>query len=117
MLLFLGSFYRSAYVLTIIVAQVWRVGSETLRADHRGEGRFTTYQKLALFGIVYAIGLCIVLPPVSGVTPAIGAGIAALWNPLVIVVAQALWAVLFIVTGWSMVTGGVLSFHVHRDRV
>ncbi len=57
------------------------------------------------------------LPPVSGVTPEISAGIAALWNPLVIVVLQVLWAVLFIVTGWSMVTGGVLSFHVHRDRV
>jgi hypothetical protein len=117
MLLFLGSFYRSAYVLTIIVAQVWRVASEMLRADYRGEGRLTAYQKLALFGIAYAIGLGIVLPPVRGVTPEISAGIAALWNPLVIVVLQGLWAVLFIVTGWSMVTGGVLSFHVHRDRV
>jgi hypothetical protein len=117
MLLFLGSFYRSAYMLTIIVAQAWRVGSEVLRADYRGEGRFTTYQKLALFGIAYAIGLCMVFPPVGDVTPEIGAGIAALWNPLVIVALQGLWAVLFVVTGWSMVTGGVLSFHVHRDRV
>ena len=88
-----------------------------LRADYRGEGRLSTYQKLALFGIVYAIGLGLVLPPVTGVTPEISAGIAALWNPLVIVTLQLLWAVLFIVTGWSMVTGGVLSFHVHRDRV
>jgi prolipoprotein diacylglyceryltransferase len=117
MLLFLGSFYRSAYLLTIIVAQVWRVGSETLRADYRGEGRLTAYQRLALFGIAYAIGLSIVFPPVSGVTPEISAGIEALWNPLVIIVLQGLWAVLFIVTGWSMVTGGVLSFHVRRDRI
>lgn len=114
--LFLESWYGGAYLLTILVAQVWRVASETLRADYRGEGRFTAYQKLALFGIVYGI-LFLVFPSVSGLTPDIRTGIAALWNPLVIIVLQGLWAALFIVTGWSMVTGGVLSFHVRRDRI
>jgi hypothetical protein len=44
-------------------------------------------------------------------------GLAALWDPGVIIVLQALWASMFLYTGWSMVTGSVLSFHVHRDRI
>jgi hypothetical protein len=47
----------------------------------------------------------------------LAAGIGALWDPAVIILLQVLWAVMFLSTGWSMVTGSVLSFHVHRDRI
>ena len=118
MFLFLESFYRITYALTILGSQTWRVYSENLRADERGGGRLlTTYQKMALGGIGYAVGVLTLLPPTVDLTPDIALGIAALWDPVVIVFLQAIWAVMFVVTGWSMVTGSVLTFHVHRDRI
>ena len=117
MLLFLESFYRGTYALTILVSQGWRVYSETLRADHRGGGRMTMYQKMSLFGIGYAVVVLSVLPAAADRTPDLALGLAALWDPVVIVFLQAIWAVMFVVTGCSMVTGSVLTFHVHRDRI
>ena len=43
-LLFLYSFYFSAFILTIAVTQLWRVFSETQRADYRGSGNTSAYQ-------------------------------------------------------------------------
>ncbi len=45
------------------------------------------------------------------------AGLAALWDPYVFIALHVIWGVLFFYTGWSMVTGSVLSFHVYRDRI
>ena len=45
------------------------------------------------------------------------AGLAALWDPFVFIALQATWVVLLFYTGWRMVTGGLLSFHVYRDRI
>jgi hypothetical protein len=117
MQLFLDSSYRAAYALMILLSQGWRVYSETLRADYRGTGRISTYQKMALVGIVYSLALLPVLPSPANVIPDLAAGLAALWDPVVIVFLQAIWAVMFIITGWSMVTGSMLTFHVHRDRI
>jgi hypothetical protein len=117
MLLFLESFYRAASALTIVFSQAWRVYSETLRADHRGRGRITTYQKMATIGTAYALAILWFLPHEIEPTADLASGLAALWNPLVIIVLQAIWAIMFLSTGWSMVTGSLLSFHVHRDRI
>jgi hypothetical protein len=40
-----------------------------------------------------------------------------IWNPAVILCLEALWALVFLYTGWSVVTGAALSFHVHEDRI
>ena len=116
MLAFLQSRYRLAYALTILVSQVWRLCSEALRADHRGGGRISAYQKMTVIGIAYSLALLAALP--QGGPPAdLLAGLAAMWNPLVIVALQLLWSIMFLATGWSAVTGSLLSFHVHRDRI
>ncbi|HWR67393.1 MAG TPA: hypothetical protein VN416_00085 [Desulfomonilia bacterium] len=44
-------------------------------------------------------------------------GMAALWDPLVIILLQLIWAGIFVYTGRSTVTGSYLSFHVHEERV
>ena len=37
--LFLASWFRAAFVLLIVLSQVWRIYSETMRADYRGTRR------------------------------------------------------------------------------
>ena len=43
-----------AFVITIAVTQLWRLYSETLRADYRGGGEVSVYQWMAVAGVVYA---------------------------------------------------------------
>jgi len=118
MLLFLESWYTAALSVTIVLSQLWRALSETLRADHRGGGPiFSTYQKLALAGAAYGVAAVPLFPPSGNIHADLAAGLATLWDPTVIVVLQVIWLGLFVHTGWSMVTGSSLTFHVHRDRI
>jgi hypothetical protein len=77
----------------------------------------SVYQLMAVIGLVYALAVGLLLPEGPPVQADLAAGLAALWDPAVIIAVQVLWAAMFLYTGWSMVTGSVLSFHVHRDRV
>lgn len=115
-LLFLQGRFRTAFLTTILLAQLWRFYSETLRADDRGGGWLSTYQLMAGLGMLYSVALAMEIPATL-VLPDLVAGLTALWSPVVIVALQAMWGILFLHTGWSMVTGSVVSFHVHRDRV
>jgi hypothetical protein len=116
MLLFLESCFRTAFVAAVVCSQAWRIYSETLRADYRGDGKISAYQVMAALGILYAVGIAFAVQ--GAATKAdLATGLAALWDPVVIIVLQLLWAFMFLYTGWSMVTGSVLSFHVHRDRI
>lgn len=116
MLLFLQGWFRTAFLCAILFTQVWRFLSETLRADYRGGGDVSAYQVMAGLGTLYSIALAIEMPDVS-VAVSLAAGIAAMWNPIIIVALQAMWGALFLYTGWSMVTGSIVSFHVYQDRV
>jgi hypothetical protein len=115
-LLFLHSLYAIALVAALGLSQLWRALSETLRADHRGGGRLSAYQWMslatALFAIACAIGL-------DGATRSadLAAGLRLLWRPDVILILEATWLATFLYTGWSMVTGSLLSFHIHEDRI
>lgn len=87
------------------------------RADYRGEGNFSAYQRMALAGI----GYCALLPLFGGSTvnsrADLGAGLASLWNPAALLFFQGLWLLLFIYTGFSSVTGAMLAFHVHEENI
>jgi hypothetical protein len=50
-------------------------------------------------------------------TVALGFRFATAWQALVMLSLQALWAVVFVLFGKSMVTGAQSSFHLHHDRV
>ena len=117
MFLFLQSHFRAAFVLAMVLSHAWRIYSETLRADERGGGAMSVYQIMAAIGLVYVVAVGMLLPEGAPVKADLAAGLAALWDPAVIIAVQVLWAIMFLYTGWSMVTGSVLSFHVHRDRV
>ena len=116
MFLFLESSYGTAYALAMLFSQGWRIYSETLRADHRGGGKISVYQKMTVVGMAYAAALSLVFPA-AAVRANLAAGLAALWDPLVIITLQILWAVIFAATGWSMVTGSRLSFYVESDAL
>jgi hypothetical protein len=115
--LFLSGQHTGAFVLTVTVTHLWRVLSEFLRADFRGTGRLTAYQWMGLAAIPYAMELAIVLPDEAIGTPLIGAGVAAVWTPGILLALQGLWLLIFFTTGRSAVTGAVVSFHVHHERI
>ena len=115
--LFLHAHYGQAFVLCGSVTQGWRIISEFLRADHRGELSFSAYQWMGLISVGY-IGATAWLAPNAPISmPDVSTGIHALWNPLVIVSLQLVWWILFLYTGCSSVTGASMSFHVHQDRI
>jgi len=115
--LFLQGQYKTAFLLTLLVSQVWRVLSETLRADFRGFTSISAYQKMSLAAIVYGCGLCLLPPSAPLPLPAIAAGLRLLLDPLLLLSLQLLWFSLFLVFGRSMVTEATLSFTVRLDRI
>lgn len=116
MMLFAHSRTTEAFILTSVVIQGWRVVSETLRADYRGEGSISAYQIMAIIGMVYVMTIPLLLPPSFSPAPDLTAGLAQLWNPGALIFLQGLWLASFLMTGRSMVTGSTISFHVHRER-
>ncbi len=115
-LLFLEGRSRAAYLLCVSVTQFWRFASEFLRADHRGAGRISAYQKMALAAVLYAVAVAVAIPPAGSPVHLI-AGLRLLWNPVIILACQSLWIGIFLYMGRSQVTGAVISFFVRKDRI
>jgi hypothetical protein len=114
--LFLNGWFHSAFALSILFSQFWRIFSEIFRADFRGRARFTAYQRMGVVAIVYAFLLLSIVPSSPAVPINLVWGLGLLWQPAVILVLQLIWIGLFFLTGCSMVTSSVLSFHVRRER-
>lgn len=115
--LFLHSSFVAAFLSTVLITQIWRVVSETLRADHRGEGKMTAYQVMGLLAPVIALLWIIVSPAEDVPSPSLTAGFRLLWHPAVILNLIALWLVSFLYTGCSKVTGSMVSLYVHKDKI
>ncbi|NPV03811.1 MAG: prolipoprotein diacylglyceryl transferase [Syntrophaceae bacterium] len=115
--LFLASRFEAAFLVTVAATQVWRFVSEFLRADFRGHGRISAYQKMNVAAVAYAGAIAALVP--AGTAPAVdlGPALGILWDPCMILFLQGLWLVFFLYTGRSRVTGSTLDFFVHRDRV
>jgi hypothetical protein len=113
---YLRGWHGVALALCLVVTQAWRVVSEMLRADYRGGGRFTAYQRMAALGVVYLVGILAILPREAHPPADVVRGLAALWDPTMILFLQGLWVAIFLYTGRSEVTASTLSFHVVRER-
>jgi hypothetical protein len=116
-LLFLKGNYAVAFISSMVVTQGWRISSEVLRADYRGNGKFTAYQFMGILAIFFALALILLLPVDPTLAPELATGIDAVWRLEVFLLLQAMWAVVFIMFGKSMVTGAHISFHLHHDRI
>jgi len=115
--LFLQGKTRTAFLLSLLISQIWRVLSETLRADFRGFTAVSAYQKMGLAAIVYGGLLCLLLPQPALPPPDIGRGLTLLTNPLLLFGLQCAWIGLFLHFGRSMVTGATISFAIRRNRI
>ena len=115
--LFLNSSFGSAFLFSILMIQVWRLSSETMRKDYRGKGKFSAYQWMCVIGILYA--LMIYALNTAGMSPAtsLPAGLKTLWNPALILALLALWLIICIRSGLSRVTGSKLSLHINQHRI
>ena len=113
-LLFLRGHDTSAFVLAAVTTQGWRVLSETLRADYRGSAGISSYQVMALLLIPYSLGLAVVFGELPAHSTDLISGIAALWDPSLILALQLLWICCFFYYGRSVVTGSTLQFHINR---
>ena len=115
--LFLKDHFLASMIASVGITMGWRSISEFLRADHRGGGRVSPYQVMAEIGLVFALAVSLLAPgsPISHID--IVAGLRSIWNPLLVLFLQVLGLSIFLYTGRSMVTGSVLTFHVHRDRI
>jgi prolipoprotein diacylglyceryltransferase len=117
LVLFLQEAFLAGFLMVLTVTQLWRFGSEFLRADYRGGGKITAYQVMGIVSIPYAVIVGLVFPPETAASPVLAEGLARMWNPLVLLFLQGLWLLSFVYTGSSKTTGSVLSFHVMQDRV
>ena len=115
--LFLEGYFRAAFLLAALFALGWRILSEYFRADYRGEGKFSAYQQMALWGMGYCTLLALYGGSDTDSRTDLGAGLASLWNPAPLLFFQALWLLLFIYTGFSTVTGATLTFHVRQEKI
>jgi hypothetical protein len=117
--LFVHGAFRAAFILTLTATQLWRFASEFLRADHRGGGRISTYQIMALVSVGYGLAVTVLMPasPALPFPPDILTGLRQLWHPGWLLALQTLWLATFIYTGRSRVTGARIAFHVESARI
>ncbi len=110
--LFLESHFGAALLSTVSTSQIWRIYSETLRADDRGPGRWTAYQQLGALTIFFAAAVVFLLDGTAFPAPDLPSAFSVLWSPQVILAAELVWSVVFLFSGRSLVTGSVISMHV-----
>lgn len=116
--LFLNGFYRTAFLVTLAVTQIWRFVSEFLRADFRGGMRITAYQIMALVTLGCAGAIALLLPVDTRLPlPRLHEAVSTLWNPWMVLFVQGVWAAAFLHTGKSVMTGSRIFFHVEKTHI
>lgn len=115
--LFLKGFTATAFLLTLTVTQIWRFLSEFLRADYRGEGEISTYQKMSLLACLYGLLTAYIFyEPVLN-KPVLLTGLLTLFNPVLFLFLTALWIITFIYMGKSKVTAALIDIHVNEENI
>ncbi len=115
--LFLIGLFTPALIFTIALTQLWRILSETMRADFRGFGNISAYQKMGMMSVLYILGVIYFAHAAPYSNPEILDGIGVLWNPFVILGLQLLWLVFFFTFGRSTVTTSTVSFELIRKHI
>lgn len=116
-LFFLQSRFIESFLFSLFVSQLWRMYSETLRADFRGFSAFSAYQKMSLAALPYGALLPFIPVTTHQHAPSIERGLVILSQPLPMISIQLLWLVLFFWFGRSTVTGATLRLHVVHKHI
>jgi Prolipoprotein diacylglyceryl transferase len=115
--LFLRNHATAALILSIAVTQVWRIFSETLRADFRGFSKISAYQKMGAAAVVYVVAVALFFHVGQIAQPNVASGIHLLWQPGIIIGLQIFWLIAFLVFGRSTITTSTLSFDLVREHL
>jgi hypothetical protein len=99
-----------------IVPLAWRVVSECLRADFRGNARFSAYQWMAVVGMVW-IGGILGLTPKATLSFDGVAALDALAHPGTLAALVGVFAVSLVYTGISRVTAACVHLRVRPERI
>jgi hypothetical protein len=115
--LFLQGRYTAAFLISLTVSQLWRFVSETMRADFRGYGRISVYQKMSLIAIPYAGIIAFFIPAADLPLPIINRGLSVFFLPIPMISLQLLWLLIFLIFGRSTATSSTVSFHVVKTKI
>lgn len=116
--LFLKGQAAVALILTLFATQIWRFVSEFLRADYRGNNRFSAYQLMSLGAMAYMLALVFAYPAqIRPIEPDLITGLHVLWHPGLILFLAALWMVSFLYTGKSQVTSSTIDIQVVEKKI
>lgn len=121
--LFFHNHFNEALLLSLIGSQSWRLGSETLRADYRGEKlgghaeeghngkRISVYQLMTILASIYIVGaLHWLIPAEQNIAAAAQQGLSTLWQVDVILSLQAIGLIMFFYSGTSTITQARIQF-------
>ena len=114
--LFLRGHLLAALTLSITVSQLWRIFSETWRADFRGFDRISAYQKMGGTAVLYILIIALLIPAPLAV-PVVGLGLGLLWQPGLLIGLQLSWLLFFVIFGRSTVTQSTLSFQLVQESL
>ena len=116
-LLFLDGHFTEALLFTICLTQLWRIVSETLRADFRGFSKISAYQKMGVVSVISMVLVSSFITAPAYIDPNITNGFKVLWDPIIILALQILWLVFFLVFGRSTITTSTVSFDLVSKQV
>jgi hypothetical protein len=83
-----------------------------MRADFRGLGRISVYQKMSLFALPYAVAVIFLIPATVVPPPSIIQGMTIFIHPIPMISLQILWMAIFFIFGRSTATSSTVTFHV-----
>ncbi|MFA5042603.1 MAG: prolipoprotein diacylglyceryl transferase [Kiritimatiellia bacterium] len=120
--LFLCGHFTGALLVAISVSQAWRIISEGLRADFRGNlavwpGTFSSYQVMAALSLGYALLLPFLFPPPQSLALDLAQGLKSVWSAGIVIFIEGVWLLVFFYQGLSRVTASTLAFYVRRDKI
>jgi hypothetical protein len=118
LLLFFNKFFTFSLILSVMITQLWRFYSETLRADFRGNMKISAYQIMSFISILYTIALNFIyrndfIPKRLSVTFSFD----YLYNVPILIFLEILWVLTFLWTGKSIVTASKIKFYINYDKI
>ena len=115
--LYFRGHFALVFVASTVFAQAWRIYSETLRADYRGDNKISAYQWMAAIGSVLACLIAWCGPAIEYTSPNLSLGLAALDHPMMVLFLQALWLTMLVYLGFSTQTASRVEMFVLKERI
>jgi Prolipoprotein diacylglyceryl transferase len=109
--------FVASALLSVWGSQLWRLYSETLRADYRGGGKFSAYQWMAVATCVLSTVSIGSLAGDSSSHPRFAQGWASVSQLEVFIALQLLAVGIVWFMGRSQVTGALVNLRLFRDRL